>query len=76
VLPTDLPNLTSRIAKRKRADYRMQLKIATASQAEESANALWSELEDHDEGYVNKPYNKASMDLFKNQVLRNRSFSK
>jgi hypothetical protein len=76
VLPTDLPNLTNRIAKRKRAEYRMQLKIATAAQAEESANALWSELEDRDESYINKPYNKASVDLFKNQVLRNRSFSK
>lgn len=54
----------------------MQLKIATAAQAEESANALWSELEDRDESYINKPYNKASVDLFKNQVLRNRSFSK
>lgn len=54
----------------------MQLKIAVSAQAEESATSLWSELEDHDETYINRPYNKAGMDVFKAQVLRNRSFSK
>ena len=54
----------------------MQLQIASAAQAEESANALWAKLEDHDEGYVNKPYDKGAMDMFKNTVLRNRAFAK
>ena len=54
----------------------MQLKIATAAQAEEAANSLWSELEDHEKGYINKAYEKGSVDLFKNMVQRNRAFAK
>lgn len=54
----------------------MQLQIAVSAQAEESATKLWEDLQDHDESYLHRAYNKGSVELFKQTVQRNRSFSK
>ena len=55
---------------------REQLIVAYNSQDKELTQKLLDELQDHDESYVNRPYNKAAVEMFKNQVARNRAFAK
>jgi hypothetical protein len=50
--------------------------VAYNSQDRELTQNLLDELQDHDESYVNRPYNKTAVELFKNQVARNRVFAK
>lgn len=54
---------------------REQLIVAYNSQDKELTQKLLDELQDHDESYVNRPYNKAAVEMFKNQVQRNRAFA-
>ena len=76
VYPTDLPHLKNRIEKRHRVKIREQLIVAYNAQDRELTQKLLDELQDHDESYVNRPYNKTAVELFKNQVARNRVFAK
>lgn len=75
VYPTDLPHLLVKIEKRHRLHLREQLAIAYNSQDKDLTQQLFDQLQDNDESYINRPYNKDAMEMFKNQVQRNRAFA-
>lgn len=73
--PTELGNLRDRIEKRQRANYRVQLIITHNAQDQEATQKLLDQWADPDTSYLNKSYNASSVELFKQQVQRNRAAS-
>lgn len=73
--PTDLAHLKNIIEKRHRVRLREQLIVAYNSHDKENTQKLLDELQDHDESYINRPYDKSGVELFKQQVMRNRAFA-
>lgn len=73
MLPTDLPHLKKQIERRRKEHYRTLLVIAHNAQSE-NAQEVFDQFQVHDENYVHRPYDRGSVELFKNMVNRNRQF--